>query len=394
MRHLIDRRTILKGSAAAATVAGAGLGFPAILRAADTVKIGLSIPITGLQAILGETLLNCYKLAADELNAKNGIAGRHIELIIEDNQTTTKGAVDKARKLIGEDKVAAIMGTIISPERAGTLSVTSRAKKLFFYPTNFEGGECNRYFVATGPIPMQQVDPMAPWIAATLGKTIYIMASDYAWPRKMTEAITAAFEKAGGRIVGADFYPFGTQDFGPAFQRIKDLKPDVVWSMVVGNDAVSQLKQYRSFEIKQPLIAPLDEVFNRDALPPGIAAGTYAPQPYWMAIDTPVNKAFIKAFKDKFGQEKMVNGIGEAGYNGLNLYALAAEKAGSFDDDKVVTALPAVEFDAPQGLVRIEASNNHCIVHSFVGQAEADGIGYKIVKDFGVIAPVTPYCKL
>jgi len=394
MRHPIDRRTILKGAAVTGALAGTNLGFPGILRAADTVKIGLSIPITGLQAILGETLLNCYKLAADQLNDKNGIAGRKIELIVEDNQTTTKGSVDKARKLIGEDKVAAIMGTIISPERSATLSVTSRAKKLFFYPTNFEGGECNKYFVATGPIPMQQVDPMAPWIAHTLGKTIYIMASDYAWPRKMSEAISAAMEKVGGKIVGADFYPFGTQDFGPAFQRIKDLKPDIVWSMVVGNDAVTQLKQYRSFEIKQPLIAPLDEVFNKDALPPGIAAGTYAPQPYWMATDSPVNKAFIQAFRAKFGQEKMVNGIGEAGYNGLNLYALAAEKAGSFDDDKVLAALPDIEFNAPQGPVKIDKSNNHCIVHSYVGKAAADGISYEIVKDFGVIAPVTPYCKL
>jgi urea transport system substrate-binding protein len=394
MTNLISRRGVLKYGAAAAALAGTGLSIPGIARAADTVKVGLSIPVTGLQAILGETLMNCYKLAADELNAKNGIAGRKVELIIEDNQTTTKGAVDKARKLIGQDKVDVVMGTIISLERSATLSVTSRAKKLFFYPTNFEGGECNTYFVATAPIPMQQVDPMAPWIAESLGKTIYIMGSDYAWPRKMTEAIQAAIEKAGGKVVGADFYPFGTQDFGPAFQRIKELKPDVVWSMVVGNDAVTQLKQYRSFDIRQPLIAPLDEVFNKDALPPGVAAGTYAPQPYWMSIDSPANKVFIEGFRQRFGQDKMLNGIGEAGYNGLHLYALAAEKAGSFEDDKVLAALPDVEFEAPQGKVRIERSNNHCIVNSFVGKAKDDGIGYEVVKNFGAIEPVTPYCTL
>lgn len=394
MKTMINRRDLLKQGAGAAMLAGTGLSFPGILRAADTVKVGLSIPVTGLQAILGETLMNCYKLAADELNAANGIAGRKVELIVEDNQTTTKGAVDKARKLIGQDKVDVVMGTIISLERSATLSVTSRAKKLFFYPTNFEGGECDRYFVATGPIPMQQVDPMAPWIVESLGKTVYIMGSDYAWPRKMTEAITAAMEKSGGKVVGADFYPFGTQDFGPAFQKIKDSKPDIVWSMVVGNDAVTQLKQYRSFDMRQPLIAPLDEVFNKDALPPGVAAGTYAPQPYWMSIDSPANKAFIDGFRQRFGQDKMVNGIGEAGYNGLHLYALAAEKAGSFEDAKVLVALPSVEFDAPQGKVRIDGSNNHCVVNSFVGKAKDDGVGYEVVKSFGAIEPVTPYCKL
>ncbi|TIP96177.1 MAG: ABC transporter substrate-binding protein, partial [Mesorhizobium sp.] len=127
---MISRRTVLKSGGAAA--AFAMVGAPAILRAADTVKIGLSIPITGLQAILGETLLNCYKLAADDLNAANGIGGRQVELFVEDNQTTTKGSIDKARKLLNEDKVDVIMGTIISPERSATLSVTSRAKKLFF----------------------------------------------------------------------------------------------------------------------------------------------------------------------------------------------------------------------------------------------------------------------
>lgn len=394
MKTMINRRDLLKQGAGAAILVGTGLSFPGILRAADTVKVGLSIPVTGLQAILGETLMNCYKLAAAELNAANGIAGRKVELIIEDNQTTTKGAVDKARKLIGQDKVDVVMGTIISLERSATLSVTSRAKKLFFYPTNFEGGECDTYFVATGPIPMQQVDPMAPWIVESLGKSVYILGSDYAWPRKMTEAITAALEKAGGKVVGADFYPFGTQDFGPAFQKIKDSKPDIVWSMVVGNDAVTQLKQYRSFDMRQPLIAPLDEVFNKDALPPGVAAGTYAPQPYWMSIDSPANKAFIDGFRQRFGQDKMVNGIGEAGYNGLHLYALAAEKAGSFEDAKVLAALPSVEFDAPQGKVRIDGSNNHCIVNSFVGKAKDDGVGYEVVKSFGAIEPVTPYCKL
>lgn len=389
---ILHRRTLLKAGGAVA--AASAIGMPGILRAADSVKVGLSIPITGLQAILGETLLNCYRLAADEMNAANGIGGRKVELVIEDNQTTTRGAVEKARKLINQDKVDVIMGTIISPERSATLSVTSRAKKLFFYPTNFEGGECDKYFVATGPIPMQQVDPMMPWVAENLGKTIYIMASDYAWPQKMTEAITAAYEKVGGKIIGADYYPFGTTDFGPAFQKIRDLKPDVVWSMVVGNDAVTQLKQYRSFDVKQPLIAPLDEVFNKDALPAGVAAGTYAPQPYWMSLDNPVNKKFIASFREKFGQEKMVNGIGEAGYNGLHLYALAAEKAGSFADAEVLAALPKVEFEAPQGTIRVDATNNHTLCHSYIGKALDDGVSYDIVSDFGAIKPITPYCTL
>ncbi len=394
MAKLISRRSALEAGGAFAALAATGVGLPGIARASDTVRIGLTIPITGLQAILGQTLLNCYQLAAEELNGKNGVAGRKIELVVEDNQTTTKGSVDKARKLLGQDKVDVIMGGIISVERAATLSVTAKAKKLYFYPTFFEGGECNRYLVATGAIPTQQVDPVAPWVVENLGKSIYIVGSDYSWPRKMTDAITAAVGKAGGRVAAADFYPFGTQDFGPAFQRIKDLKPDVVWAMVVGNDAIGFLKQYRSFDVRQPMVGPADEVINFAALPRGLAAGTYAPQSYWMAIDTPANKAFIKNFRNRFGQDRMLNSIGEAAYNSMYLYALAAEKAGSLDDDKVVTALPTVEFDAPQGPVHINASNNCCVLNSFMGKCAEDGWRYDVVKSFGRIAPVTPDCSL
>ena len=86
---------------------------------------------------------------------------------------------------------------------------------------------------------------MVPWLAENVGKTIYVMASDYIWPRD-TEAITAAYEKAGGKLLGADFYPFGTQDFGPAFAKVKAANPDIVWLIVAGNDAVTAVKQYRS----------------------------------------------------------------------------------------------------------------------------------------------------
>lgn len=394
MTKSITRRFAIKLGASAAAVAGTSIGMPAILRASDTVKVGLSIPITGLQAILGETLLNCYRLAGDELNSRNGIGGRQVEFVVEDNQTTTRGAIDKARKLVNQDRVDVVMGNIISVERSATLSVTSRAKKLFFYPTFFEGGECDPYFVTTAAIPSQQVDPVMPWIAENLGTSIYIFGSDYSWPHKTTEALQAAYEAAGGTIVGADYYPFGTHDFGPAFQRIRDLNPDVVWSMVVGNDGVSALTQYRSFDIRQPLITPSDEVFNKDALPPGLAAGTYASQPYWMAIDTPANEAFIANYRAQFGQDKMLNSIGEAGYNSLHLYALAVEKADSVEDDRVIAALPGLEFEAPQGLIRLDGSNNHCVLNSYLGQAAEDGVRYDVVEHFGVIEPHTPDCSL
>src|SRR5438105_5577893 len=98
-----SRRTAVKAIGTASLAAG--LGFPAIVRAEDKVKIGFLSALTGLETILGETQLNCFKLAVQEINAAGGAGGRQIEYLVEDDQTTTKGCIEKARKLISQDKV-------------------------------------------------------------------------------------------------------------------------------------------------------------------------------------------------------------------------------------------------------------------------------------------------
>jgi urea transport system substrate-binding protein len=100
----LSRRNLLKAGGAVA-LAGTGIAsFPAVLRAADTVRIGFHSALTGLETILGETQLNCFKLAVDEINAAGGAGSRKVEYLVEDNQTTTRGAIDKTRKFILEDK--------------------------------------------------------------------------------------------------------------------------------------------------------------------------------------------------------------------------------------------------------------------------------------------------
>lgn len=385
------RRHVLQMGGAAAT---AGLfGAPGLALSADTVKIGVIAPITGLSAILGETLVNCYKLAAETLNAGNGIGGRKVELLIEDSQTSTRGAVDKTRKLIGSDKVDVLMGGLLGLERAGILSVSTKAKKLYFFPTYSHGGVCDPFYVATGQIPNQQIAPAMPYIAQNLGKKIYIMGSDYEWPRSTSAFIQSVADASGCKVVAEDYFPFGTQDFGPAFQKIRDLKPDVIWSMVVGNDAVAAIKQHRSFEIKQSLVAPIDEVFVKDALPGDIANGVYSLQSYFMQIDSAQNKAFVKSFQGRFGAGKAINSISEAAFTGVMLYAAAATQARSTKDEEVLKALGKVEYAAPQGLVRIDPQNNHMLCNSILGQARADG-AFNVLKSFGQISPEVKGCKL
>jgi urea transport system substrate-binding protein len=394
MTRKLSRRKAVKRIGATGAVGVAALGFPAILKAQDVIKVGLTIPITGLEAILGEAMINCYTLAAEQLNAAGGVAGRQISLVIEDNQTSTKGCIDKARKLLGVDEVDVIMGGVLSLERQATMTVTAPAKKLFLYPTYYEGGECEKYLVCTGQVPNQQLDHFVPYLMARYGKTVYIVGSDYVWAQVSSKIITEKVQANGGQVVAVELFPFGTQDFAPSFQKIREANPDMVWVMVVGSDSLTMIKQYRSFEMPQELVSQaFDELFARLGFPEGELEGMLCSQSYFMTLDNPNNKAFLDAFKARFGPDKMVDCIAEACYCSLMLYARTAEKAGTTADDAVIAALGQVEFEAPQGRVSILNSNNHMICNSVIGRVRRDGF-LDIVEELGRIEPVVPGCQL
>ncbi len=386
-----SRRTILKRAAVAA--ASASLGFPAFAQARDKLKIGFHTALTGLETILGETQLNCFKLAVEEVNAAGGAGGREIEYIVEDNQTSTRGAIDKTRKLIFNDKADVIIGMITSLERAAALSVSVPARKLVIYPTYYEGGECQRYLACTGQIPNQSIEPFVPWIMQNVGKSVYILGSDYAWPQKTAEAIKAAFAQAGGKTLGTEFFPFGTQDFGPALDRIRAAKPDLVWELFAGADAVSFVKQFSSYRPGGQLLTNgLDELFTT-AVSGANVEGIIVNQSYFTTLDSKANSAFLARYRARFGKDKVVNAIAEATYDAVWLYAKAVQAARSADTEKVIAALGSVSFDAPQGAVRMDAGNQHMLTNSIIGRCRKDGL-FDIVKNFGPIKPTVAGCNL
>jgi ABC-type branched-subunit amino acid transport system substrate-binding protein len=391
-RKVITRRATLKGIAGTGAIAAAGIGVPRLLKAQDKVKIGFLSALTGLETILGETQLNCFKLAVEDINAAGGAGGREIEFVVEDDQTTTKGCIEKARKLIAQDEVDVIIGLIASLEHVATRSVTTPAKKLLIYTTYYEGEVCERYFFATGQVPNQQIDPMTQWLTKNVGKSVYIVGSDYIWPQRSAVAIKAAFEANGGQVLGTEFFPFGTQDFGPSFDKIKAAKPDMVWSMLAGADGVTVLKQYRSFGLTPQLVGNgWDEVYS--FAHPDLVEGAISNQAYFMTLENPENKEFVKKYQSKFGADKPINAIGEGAYDAVWLYALAVGKAGTTEVEKVIPALSQVEFAAPQGHVNFSAENNHMLANSLLARAKADG-SWELIENFGQVKPSIPGCKL
>ena len=163
---------------------------------------------------------------------------------------------------------------------------------------------------------------------------------------------------------------------------------------MVGGSNVAFYKQLRAAGLdgtKQVLLSTVVSENEIDGIGKDNAAGYYACMGYFQSIKSPENEKFVKAFKAKFGADRVIGDPMEVAYNCVYLWKKAVEKAKSFDVDKVIAASPGVELNAPEGQVIIKA-NHHVAKKVRIGRARADG-QFDIVWESGLIEP-NPFPKL
>jgi ABC-type branched-subunit amino acid transport system substrate-binding protein len=389
----IRRRSFLKGIGAATAVSGT-LGLPSILKASDTIKVGLLAPLSGALAFVGQTNRNCLTLAVQEVNAAGGILGRRVEIVVEDGQMSTKVTVDKARKLIASDNVLAITGMVLPSEREAVLQAAATAQRLVIHPNNDEG-RCHPNLLTTGLSPNQSVDLVVPWLAKNVGKRVYFIASDIGTYRDVAAPyLKTRLEQVGATLVGAQFFPFGTRDYGPALQQIRGENVDIVWHLI-GDDPNTLVKQYKSFGMKPVLVSQIAHE-SQNVATDGAATGVIGVSTYFMSLQNSANKKFLDSYTAQFsdftprrvGSNVVMQPHGENTYAGMKILAEAARIAGSLEFAKLKDALGKVSIDLPRGPIRVAAAESHLLARTYIGRARSDN-AFDILAD---LDPVHPTC--
>jgi ABC-type branched-subunit amino acid transport system substrate-binding protein len=388
----ITRRTLgrLAGGAA---VGAAALGGPWVIsaRGQETVKIGGLFHMTGPGSIWGPMMQQCMELAVAEINEGGGVLGRQLEMISEDDATSTDVVVQKGTKLVQSDGVLAMFGIVYSSVRAAlAANVAERFRVPYFYPTYWESKtSCGRYFISMGAIPNQQLDFFIPFLIEKFGPRIYCVGQDYIWPRVSVEYIQSILPAAGGELVGDEYVPFDQSDWSSIIQRVKAAEPDVFFPFIGGNGLVACLKQFYDFGFDGIAVAAtlMDEMYV-PAFQPELRQGMHCSVSYLMEQDNPVNNAFIARFKAKFGEDAILNNMGEGLYDSVHIWKLAVEKAGTLDIEPTVDALDGLSFDAPQGEISIDGRSNHAALHQIIAEVRADG-GFTVLEDFGKVEAKT-----
>src|ERR1700693_4524679 len=210
-----------------------------------SIKVGVIMDLTGPLSFLGIANANVAKMVIDDINAKGGLLGRHIELLVEDSATTDSVAEAKAAKLVEQDKVDVIFGGIYSSTRQAIKGpAVVKGRKLYIYPEQYEGQESDPLIFCTGPVPAQQVEPFIPWLMRETGaKKFFLPSAEYIWPHVMNQRVRDVVEANGGTIVGEEYFPLDHTDYRETVDRIMSTGTDVVFNTTVPPGVAPFLEQ-------------------------------------------------------------------------------------------------------------------------------------------------------
>jgi urea transport system substrate-binding protein len=392
------RRDFLKTTAVTAAAAGtvsAPFIWPKGAQAQNVVKVGILHSLTGTIAIAEKSVVDAEMLAIEEINKAGGVMGSRIEAVVEDGASDWPTFAEKARKLMERDKVAAVMGCYTSASRKAVLPVFEKLKGLLYYPTYYEGLEQSPNIMYTAQEATQSVIAAMEWLAKNKGKSFYMIGSDYIWPRTTIKIAKATLNRLGGKLAGEGYYPLGHIEFSSEINKIKAAKPDVILNCVVGGSNVAFFKQLTAAGITGKNQTVLSLAVSEEEVS-GIGsentAGTLTCMGYFQSLKNPANDKFVKAFKAKYGANRVVGDTLECGYISVYLWKLAAEKAKSFDVEKVVAASSDLPIDAPEGKVKFHKSNHHLWKHARIGTFRPDG-QVDMIYESPLIEP-NPFPKL
>jgi branched-chain amino acid transport system substrate-binding protein len=356
--------------------------------AAETIKIGFPIPLSGPTAVYGEPILKGAEMAVAEINANGGVLGRQLELLSRDSKASADEAVRLARELIIKDNVDFLAGTLTSAEAPAVSTVAKENKIVFIAPTAKTTRLTNaanihpyifRIASNTDVEGLAGATLMARWKDV---KSVATIAPDYAYGRDSIAAFVAALKKLRPdiAIVDQEWPKLGEADFTPFITAQMGKKPDAIYSSLFAGDFVTFTKEATPLgyfkAVDNRMIDPAEVGTTDEAqalgndYPYGIIADAYDPV-IWTDNEPPEHKKFVTDLK-AFTKAKYASGWSIVGYQSIVALAEGIKKAGDTKSDDVAKALLGLSFDTPVGKRTFSARSHETFAPEYYGQMTKD----------------------
>lgn len=368
------------------------LAFPR-LESRPPVRIGVLHSLTGTMAESEAPLVDALRLAVEEVNASGGIHGVPVEMLVEDCRSDAAFCADRAEKLITVDQVQSLFGCWTSACRKAVKAVVEKHDHLLFYPLQYEGMERSPNIVHTGPAPNQQVVPMVSWAMQRFGKRIYLVGSDYVFPRTVNRIVERQLRAFDAQLLGERYVPLGARDFTVIAREIKALHPAFVLNTLNGDSNRYFFHALREAGVRAaetPVFSTSIAEAELAAIGPELVAGHYAGWSYFQSVDSAANREFVARFKARFGAERVLDDPMESAYVAVHLWANALRDAGDYTQQDLRTQLKQATLAAPVGIVAMEPDNLHLWEPVRIGRARPDG-QFDVVWQSGRSVAPAPY---
>jgi urea transport system substrate-binding protein len=344
----------------------------------EPIKVGVLFSLRGSMSGGGSAAHDAVILAVEELNRQGGLLGRKIEAIDGDGESDYRKFAALAKKFLEEDKVAAIFGCRASSNRKAVRPLVEAAGSLLFYPMQFEGLEDSPNIIYLGATPNQQILPALDFMIGIQHKRrLFLVGSDYVFPRAANQIVRdhIRIHQRDAQIVGEAYIPFGGTEVRDVIRSIEEAKPDLIVSTINGDSNSAFFRGLQQAGLRADATPVLSfSMGENDLLSLGEAGvGHYAAWSYFQSIDRPENLDFVRKFRERFGNRRVLSDPMETIYFGVHLWAQAVQAAGTVESSAVKKALKNRPFEAPEGRVRIDPDTHYTWRVVRMGRVREDG---------------------
>ena len=409
----VHRRAVLKAGLAIGAIQVAS-PFVVKTLADEPLKIGLDNPLTGTYAALGKNELIGAQLALDQINAKNGILGRPVQLLVEDSTSADAAtAVQKANKLIDRDKVNFLIGNINSGLAQAMANVAFEKGVFHIVPgghtDSVTGTQCHWNVFRVCNTTRMETNSVSKLLLEQYGKKWYFITTDYAFGHGLQAGFEASLKAANGTKAGGDMVPLQSTDFSSYLIKAQSTNPDAIILLLAGDDMINCLKQSVQFGLdkKFHIAGAQQELEVNEGLPPQALFGDWVFEWYWKQPNVPHVAEFVAEVRKRSGG-KVPTARTWFGYTAVHTCKLAAEKAKSVEPVKLAKAMQGLVLPPEVALMPNESyyreGDNQLMPTLFVGHSQPAPAGgdpedlfavTQLVKGDQVALPVDQTgCKL
>jgi branched-chain amino acid transport system substrate-binding protein len=356
----LTRRSFLKKAGAVGGMAALGT-FPgfhistSMAQSKGPIKIGFPIPLTGPFGNEAKDQEAGATLAIEEFNAKGGVLGRKVDLLVRDDKLKPDEGAKRAKELIEKDNVHFMAGGVGAHTITAINEQCKLGKTIFMNTTKSSevtaAPDVSPYTFAEAANPHMMTSIVGPWVFKNLGKKWFFLAADYSFGWQLTDGFRRAGKNLGFVEAGLIKHPIGTTDYTSYFPKILAAEPEVLCINNFGKDQLNAVKQVHEFGLKKklkivfPVLLMSARLGGGDEVYEDVHGGLTF---FWELEETiPSAKAFVTSYRKRFG--KPPTEYAAYAYSGIKALLNGVEKAGDVEAKKVILALEGYQYDNYKG---------------------------------------------